>query len=186
MPTAPPPLGVAGAWGPTEIDLARRFEELHQLLYMRGGIRPSNAALEEVAKLVLVRLWSLRQGQGDLFPDGSVHQFQRAFAAALTSPDLVAVDPSGSEHPIWSAGEPFRLTEEPLLHAAARIVAAAVDHGVPAVSDPLGVAFDALLAGRYDHAGGLGTHLTPSGVARMMAEVALSFVDTGALSDMAG
>src|SRR5262245_31238920 len=103
MLTAPPPLGVAGSWGPAEVALARRFDELHQLIYERGGIRPSNAALEEVAKLVLVRLWSLREGHGDLFPDGSIPAFQRAFAAALASPDLVAVDPSGAEHPIWLA-----------------------------------------------------------------------------------
>jgi hypothetical protein len=174
MTAAPPPLGVAGRWGPAEIALARRFDELHQLIYTRGGIRPSNAAVEEVAKLVLVRLWSLRQGVSDLFPDGGVARFRAAFAAALASPDLVAVEPSGAVHPVWPPGEPFRLTDAALLESAARIVADTVREGVP---DPLGVAFDALLAGRYDHAGGLGTYLTPSGVARMMAEVALSFVE---------
>ncbi len=186
MSTGPPLLGVAGAWGPAEIALARRFDELHQLIYVRGGIRPSNAALEEVAKLVLIRLWSLRDGVSGLFTDGTVPEFQQAFAAALASPELVAVDPAGVEHPVWPAGEPFRLTDHALLRAAARIIAETVDHGVPAVSDPLGVAFDALLAGRYDHAGGLGTYLTPSGVARMMAEIALSFVDIQTVSQLDG
>ena len=41
----PPPLGVAGRWGPAEIALARRFDDLHQLIYVRGGIRPSNDKL---------------------------------------------------------------------------------------------------------------------------------------------
>lgn len=182
----PPPLGVAGRWGPAEIDLARRFDDLHQLIYVRGGIRPSNAAVEEVAKLVLVRLWSLRTGQTGLFPDGGVEAFRAAFAAALAAPDLVAVDPSGAEHPIWPPAEPFRIEDAGLLRAAAGLVADIVDHGVPAVSDPLGAAFDALLAGRYDHAGGLGTYLTPSGVARMMAETALCFVDLPRSSDVDG
>ena len=62
-----PLLGVAGRWGEAEVEFARRFYDLHQLISSRGGIRPSNAALEEVAKLVLVRLWSLRH-QPDLFP----------------------------------------------------------------------------------------------------------------------
>jgi hypothetical protein len=183
---SPPPLGVAGRWGPAEIELARRFDDLHQLIYVRGGIRPSNAAVEEVAKLVLIRLWSLRTGQTGLFPDGGVRAFRAAFAAALVAPDLVAVDPAGAEHPVWPPGEPFRLDDAGLLRAAAGLVADIVDHGEPAVSDPLGVAFDALLAGRYDHAGGLGTYLTPSGVARMMAETALSFVDSAELSDVDG
>jgi hypothetical protein len=169
-------LGRAGRWGPAEIELARRFDELHQLIYVRGGLRPSNAAVEEVAKLVLVRLWSLREGVLDLFPDGSVAQFQQAFAAALAAPSLHATDPSGHSHPVWPTGEPFRLTDAGLLRAAAALVADVVDHGEPAVSDPLGAAFDALLAGRYDHAGGLGTYLTPSGVARMMAEIAVALL----------
>ncbi len=180
----PPPLGVAGRWGSAEIAVARRFDELHQLIYVRGGIRPSNAAVEEVAKLVLIRLWSLRHRVSGLFPGGSVAHFQRAFAQAVAAPELVAVDPAGLAHPVWPAGEPFRLTDEGLLHAAAAIVSDIVDHGVPSVSDPLGAAFDALLAGRYDHAGGLGTYLTPSGVARMMAEVALSLLQPDQLCEV--
>ncbi len=175
-PPTPPLLGVAGHWGAAEIALARRLDELHQLIYTRGGIRPSNAAVEELAKLVLVRLWSLRRGDA-LFTGGSVADFQAAFAAALAAPDLVAVDPAGRAHPVWPPGEPFRLADQEVLNVAAGIVAGVVDHGQPSVSDPLGVAFDALLAGRYDHAGGLGTYLTPSGVARMMAEIAISLVD---------
>jgi hypothetical protein len=109
-----------------------------------------------------------------------------AYTRVMASPDLTAIDPAGTEHPVWPPGEPFRLTDPDLLRAAAALVADTVDHGVPAVSDPLGAAFDALLAGRYDHAGGLGTYLTPSGVARMMAEVALSYVDESIVDAAAG
>ena len=153
---ARPLLGVAGSWGAAEIDLARRFDELHQLIYRRGGLRSSNAAVEELAKLVLIRLWSLRTGI-------SVTDHRAAFACALAEPCLLARDPSGARHPIWSLDEPFRLTDGAVLAAADAIV---IDILADPAGDPLGTAFDALLAGRYDHTGGLGTYLTPSGVAR--------------------
>ena len=156
---AQPLLGVAGSWGAAEIVLARRFDELHQLIYRRGGLRSSNAAVEEVAKLVLIRLWSLRTG----IP---VTDHSAAFAQALNEPSLLARDPAGARHPIWPLDEPFRLIDAAVLAGADRIV---TDILADPVGDPLGTAFDALLAGRYDHTGGLGTYLTPSGVARMMA-----------------
>jgi hypothetical protein len=163
-----PLLGVAGPWGAAEIELARRFDDLHQLLYRRGGLRPSNAAVEEIAKLVLVRIHS-----PDVFDRPGVAAFRAAFAAALTDPALTARDPAGHEYPLWPDDEPFRLADEALLAEAAALVATIVGPDRPSVADPLGTAFDALLAGRHDHAGGLGTYLTPSAVARMMAEVAV-------------
>ncbi len=163
---ARPLLGVAGSWGAAEIDLARRFDELHQLIYRRGGLRSSNAAVEELAKLVLIRLWSLRTGI-------SVTDHRAAFADALAEPSLLARDPSGAQHPIWPLDEPFRLTDGAVLAAADDIV---TDILANPAGDPLGTAFDALLAGRYDHTGGLGTYLTPSGVAGMMATIALPLV----------
>ena len=43
------------------IELAKELDGLHQLLYKRGGIRPSNAAVEELAKLLLLRIASVRE-----------------------------------------------------------------------------------------------------------------------------
>src|SRR5262245_54427641 len=104
-----PLLGVAGAWGPAEIELARRFDDLHQLLYRRGGLRPSNAVVEEIAKLVLVRFHA-----PGVFDAPSVAGFRAAFAAARADPALTARDPSGREHPLWPDDEPFRITDESL------------------------------------------------------------------------
>ena len=171
-----PLLGVAGTWGAAEIELARRFDDLHQLLYRRGGLRPSNAVVEEIAKLVLIRLWSLRQTRPvpvpteRPLPGVSADLFRSSFAAALATRELRACDPSGRTHPIWPQDEPFR---SPMRGAGGRVHAGGplVTAAQPAVADPLGTAFDALLAGRHDHAGGLGTYLTPSAVATMMAEV---------------
>jgi hypothetical protein len=75
---------------------------------------------------------------------------------------------------VWPLDEPFRLTN-PAVLAAADALADEILAAGPGV-DALGTAFDALLAGRYDHTGGLGTYLTPSAVARMMADVAIPHV----------
>jgi hypothetical protein len=176
-----PLLGVAGRWGDAEIRLTRQFEELHQLLYTHGGISPTNAAVEEVAKLIFIRLWSLRDpraAEPDLFDTSAptTTGFKRAFAAALASGALRARSATGDPEPLWPLDEPFRLTNDYVLAAAVRIVRAAVTDGATSVSDPLGTAFDALLSGRYDHSGGLGTYLTPSGVAKLMAEVSAELV----------
>src|SRR5687768_1543396 len=37
-------------------DLARRFDALHELIYRRGGIRPVNAAIDELCKLLFLRV----------------------------------------------------------------------------------------------------------------------------------
>jgi type I restriction enzyme M protein len=179
-----PLLGVAGPWGDDEIRLARQFEDLHQLLYTHGGISPTNAALEEVAKLIFIRLWSLRDPDAppDLFDAASTGPgFKRAFAAALASDALRARTAAGDLEPLWPLDEPFRLSNDQVLAEAVRIVRSAVTDGPKDVSDPLGTAFDALLSGRYDHAGGLGTFLTPSSVARMMAEIGADLVEPGLL-----
>jgi len=42
--------------------------------------------------------------------------------------------------------------------------------------DPLGTAFDVFLSGKYEHAGGLGTHLTPTTVAMAMARIGLAML----------
>lgn len=181
-----PLLGVAGAFGQAELSLARRFDELHQLLYAKGGVRPTNAAIEEVAKLLYLRLWSTRAGnEGDLsgarvgqlfrggVPTAEIVEFTKAaFLEANLSPLLGAKDPAGDSQPLWPIDEPFRLANAEVLVSGAAIVDEIVSDERRGVSDPLGTAFDAFLSGRYDHTGGLGTFLTPSGVARSMADVA--------------
>jgi type I restriction enzyme M protein len=184
-PSDEPLLGVAGRWGDAEVRLARQFEELHQLLYTHGGISPTNAAVEEVAKLIFIRLWSLRDPAAppDLFERPTTGAFKLAFAAALGSDGLLARTATGDPEPLWPLDEPFRLSNDHVLRAAVRIVRAAVADGATCVDDPLGTAFDALLSGRYDHAGGMGTYLTPSSVARMMVEVGAELTGPGLLAE---
>lgn len=186
-----PMLGVAGDFGHAELALARRFDELHQLLYTKGGIRPTNAAIEEVTKLLYMRLWATRLGNAgvvegrmavDLF-NGEVESrhivdFAKAtFLQANLSPHLGAADADGTPVTLWPRDEPFRLANAEVLAIAASLVDEIVSDEKRAVSDPLGTAFDAFLSGRYEHSGGLGTFLTPSSIARAMADIAFSLRD---------
>ncbi|HEX6871569.1 MAG TPA: hypothetical protein VF163_10775, partial [Micromonosporaceae bacterium] len=122
-PVGRPLLGVAGGWGSAEVELSRRFDALHQLIYVNGGIRPTNAAVEEVAKLILIRLWALRHPTvvldsgtraSTLFQPGTGARrlgpdLGLAFTAALRAPDLQARTPAGRTEPVWPYDEPFRL-----------------------------------------------------------------------------
>lgn len=186
-----PLLGVAGDFGQAELALARRFDELHQLLYAKGGVRPTNAAIEEVAKLLYLRLWTTRAEHEasvngrpvrDLFarqvPAEQIVDFAKAaFLKANLSAVLGAMDPDGNPQPLWPLDEPFRLANAEVLAAAAGLVDEIVSDDRRAVADPLGTAFDAFLSGRYDHSGGLGTFLTPSSIARGMADIAFGIRD---------
>ncbi|AVV40481.1 hypothetical protein C6376_02580 [Streptomyces sp. P3] len=186
-----PLLGVSGSFGFAEIEFARRFDDLHQLIYRQGGVRPTNAAVEEVAKLIFLRLWWLKKPDTSL-PSGLtldilfspkengqrlVESFKQAFNLALNADELSALTPSGIKESLWPVDEPFRLSNPDVLDSAVKLVSDLIQDHTPAVSDPLGTAFDALLSGRYDHSGGLGTYLTPSSVARMMAEIAFDLLE---------
>lgn len=174
-----------------EIELSARLDSLHQLLYMRGGIRPVNAAVEELAKLLLIRIASDRtpglllagHRLSDLVspeyaasaPD--VTPWKAAFPAVVALTDLRGRLPDGSTQPVWPLDEPFRISRTDVLAEALRVLEQ-MHHGSETSSlDPLGTAFDTFLQGKYDHAGGLGTYLTPATVARTMAEIGFDLVD---------
>ena len=166
-------------------ELAKELDGLHQLLYTRGGIRPSNAAVEELTKLLLLRIAAEREpdvvvasfgqlasvtdrvllGGGD-----SVQLAKAAFRTANSLPSLGALLPTGEVQPVWPLDEPLRITRGDVLSEAMRILHA-IELGTVGAYDPLGTAFDVFLSGRYEHAGGLGTYLTPEGVVNLMVTV---------------
>lgn len=178
---------------PLEVSVAKRLGDLHQMLYTRGGIRPVNAAVEELSKLLLIRIADRRfkdliiKGHGPLREvlspdkinrDGTVEPVKAAFSQIVRLDDLAGKLPDGSRQPVWPLDEPLRITRSDVLAEALEVF----DHIElsPAGSstlDPLGAAFDVFLQGKYDHAGGLGTYLTPEPVATLMAQLALSLVD---------
>ncbi|MGH3851787.1 MAG: HsdM family class I SAM-dependent methyltransferase, partial [Pseudonocardiaceae bacterium] len=175
-----------------ELELSVKLHDLHQLLYMRGGIRPVNAAVDELAKLLLMRLAGHRLPKlviaGHKLEDltdadaaasgGGIEPWKEAFSAVIALDDLRGRLPDGSTQPVWPLDEPFRLSRTDVLAEALHVLSHVQFGATPSSSlDPLGVAFDTFLHGKYDHAGGLGTYLTPATVARTMAEVGFDLVD---------
>lgn len=174
---------------PSHVALARRLNELHQLLYSRGGIRPSNAAVEELTKLLLMRIAahrhpSLRVGQSlliDLLDPvrvermGDPQPLKDAFVAANALHDLGGRMPDGGIQPVWPPDEPLRITRCDVLAEALAILGSIPLGGGKGI-DTIGTAFDVLLRGKYEHAGGLGTYLTPDSVVRAMTRIGFDLI----------
>ena len=173
------------------VELAKELDGLHQLLYTRGGIRPSNAAVEELTKLLLLRIAAEREphvvveGFGNLASvldstrlrrDDGLHLAKAAFRVANRLPSLGALSPNGEQQPVWPLDEPLRITREDVLSEAVRILGD-IQLGVLGAYDPVGTAFDVFLRGRYEHAGGLGTYLTPEGVVDVMVAVGFELLE---------
>lgn len=169
------------------LSIARRLNDLHQLLYVRGGIRPSNSAVEELSKLLLLRIACARDPRipvgdyGDLErvlaglakeDSANVEAAKAAFAVVNRWPNVSVRLPGGGTQSVWPADEPLRVSRSDVLADAMGILNA-IDLGNRETSDPLGTAFDVFLRGRYENAGGLGTYLTPESVVRMMVAIGL-------------
>lgn len=175
---------------PDHVALAQRLNDLHQLLYARGGIRPSNAAVEELTKLLLIRIAAqrhpeLRVGKRllvDLLDPATVRgmkdpqPLKDAFAAVNTLGDLGGRLPGGGIQPVWPPDEPLRITRCDVL-AEALTILGSIPLGVGSTIDTIGTAFDVFLRGKYEHAGGLGTYLTPDSVVRAMARIGFDLID---------
>ena len=182
---------------PAPIELAKELDGLHQLLYTRGGIRPSNAAVEELTKLLLLRIAAERApdvvvaGFGDLASvldrvllsaDDSILLAKAAFRVANSLPSLGALLPNGEVQPVWPLDEPLRIARQDVLSEAVRILGG-IELGAVGAYDPVGTAFDVFLRGRYEHAGGLGTYLTPEGVVKLMVTVGFELLAAAKLED---
>lgn len=176
------------------MSFAERLDELHEMLYRRGGIRPVNAAIEELAKLVLLQLKNADDPDWTPFGGPPISQLldpswissggdtawvKRAFSEVIALPEFEASLPGGGSQPIWPLDEPFRLEQPDVLAAALELIDVELLRDLERREDYdlLGTAFDVLLRGRYDHAGGLATYLTPHSVASMLAEMCLSDLD---------
>lgn len=177
------------------IELHERFDRLHQLLYTRGGIRPVNAAIEELSKIVLLQIKHARDPGWRPAGDATLAEVldparvleacdaqavKDAFSAAICLPEFSASLPGGTRQSIWPRDEPFRLTQNDVLAEALGLIDPDLLRRVVSSEDYdlLGTAFDALLRGRYDHAGGLATYLTPHNVAQLLAQ--MCFADLAA------
>ncbi len=175
---------------PDQVQLADRLNNLHHLLYTRGGIRPSNAAVEELSKLLLLNIAAHRDPDtrvGDkcladlLDPDAvramtDPRPLKEAFAIVNALPELRGQVPGGGTQSIWPKDEPLRISRCDVLAEALDILPHA-GIGAESAHDILGTAFDVFLRGRYEHAGGLGTYLTPDSVVKAMVKVGFDLID---------
>jgi N-6 DNA Methylase len=164
------------------------------MLYRRGGVRPVNAAIEELTKLLLLEVVRLRDpdllvvegtsltqaiNPERIVAHGNVGEAKAAFTAVINHPDVVARIPGGGTQALWPLDEPLRITRADVLAEALDILGEAVKSAMARDNsyDLLGTAFDVFLRGRYDHAGGLATHLTPHTVVTHLARLCLHDLD---------
>lgn len=170
-------------------DLHRRLDELHQLIYRRGGIRPVNAAIEELTKLLLLELALAEDpacevpGHGALAdvldPDrielgDEVAAVKDAFRFVAASSQYAGRLPDGGTQAIWPDDEPLRINRADVVAGAIRLLRPQLGATSSDRYDVIGTAFDIFLRGRYDHSGGLGTHLTPHTVATSLARICVA------------
>lgn len=185
-----------------KVALARRFDELHEFIYRRGGVRPVNAAIDELCKLLLLRVHLARypdlllgglplaqvmdpaylRAQGTSAP----RLVRSAFDEVNVHADYQWADSGG----FFLEGDSLRLTEpEVLAEAVALVLAIPVpgerESGADdrlAEEDAAGLAFEVFLRGRYEHSGGLGTYLTPEPVVEAMTRMAVGLIPLNRLA----
>jgi type I restriction enzyme M protein len=192
---APFPDALAELSAGSAADLHGQFDELHQMIYRRGGIRPVNAAIEELTKLLLLELKLAEDpacvvpGRGELEeildPDriaaaADVTEVKDAFRHVASLPEYAGRLPEGGTQSIWPDDEPLRIARPDVVAEAIRILRAQLRSTGSEHFDLIGTAFDVFLRGRYQHSGGLGTHLTPHTVATMLARICLTDFDVAA------
>lgn len=178
---------------PEPLDLHQELDELHELIYRRGGVRPVNAAIEELSKLLLLEMKHMKDptyeipsvGRLAVVLDparianrGDVADLKHAFRHVASLPEYAGSLPGGGSQPIWPEDEPLRINRPEVLAECVgtlrRQLRAADGAGH---FDLIGTAFDVFLRGRYEHAGGLGTHLTPHTVVVNLAQLSLADID---------
>ena len=119
--------------------IQRKFDELHEAIYSRGGVKPTNAAIDELGKLLFLKVhleqaptFVLKTGaaKGKKFADiysaehvraqkkDAVIQLKDAFREINNLPQYKATDITREEHTIFSYDEPLRLENPDVLALA--------------------------------------------------------------------
>lgn len=173
--------------------LHEELDQLHELIYRRGGVSPVNAAIEELSKLLLLEVKLLRDpayevpGLGGLsmildpeniVGDEDITKVRQAFQHVASLVEYASELPGGGTQAMWPEDEPFRIRRADVLSESIRVLRQQMRTAEESGHfDVIGTAFDIFLRGRYDHSGGLGTHLTPHTVATNLARLCLADFD---------
>lgn len=186
------PTALAERAADSTVDLHRQLDELHQTIYRRGGVRPVNAAIEELTKLLLLELTLAKNPAREVPGRGALEEIldlerlasaddvvavKDAFRYVASLPEYAGRLPDGGTQPIWPSDEPLRITRPDVVAEAIRLLRPQLRSTGRDHFDVIGTAFDIFLRGRYDHSGGLGTHLTPHTVVTALARMCLADLD---------
>jgi type I restriction enzyme M protein len=119
--------------------IQRKFDDLHEAIYSRGGVKPTNAAIDEVGKLLFLKVHlekspayvlTLGEPKDMRFADVYSADFVRkkgkaaipylkdAFREINNLPQYRAKDITGEEHTIFAYDEPLRLENPEILAMA--------------------------------------------------------------------
>lgn len=178
--------------------LASRFDELHELIYRRGGIRPVNAAIDELCKLLLLHVHLERHPDAEVSSTKLAALMDPSYIRSSGEPGLSRLRTAFDEinaHPEYEwrgdgvrgffvEGDSLKLTDTEVVAEAVSLVRSlpVVSRRIGSAADRLaqedatGLAFEVFLRGRYQHSGGLGTYLTPEPVVEAMTQMALAHV----------
>lgn len=176
-------------------DLQQKFNQLHEEIYRkRGGVSTTNEAIDEVGKIIFLKIHSERhpdytfEGKRltDVFrsdfirSEGSdaVQWIAKVFKTIAVLPEYQMPDlANGGSNGIFPPDEPFRLSSPDVLAFAVSIFES-IQLTVERDSDPdrisedlLGWAFNVFLRGKYDSSGGLATYLTRKEVVDCMTRM---------------
>ena len=119
--------------------IQRKFDQLHEAIYSRGGVKPTNAAIDELGKLLFLKVhleksprYTLKTGEAkgkrfsEIFSGDYVRQNQKAAVIQLKDafreinnlPKYCVKDITGEEHTVFSYDEPLRLENPDILAMA--------------------------------------------------------------------
>ena len=166
------------------------LNDIARLIHTRGGVQPASAAVDELVKLLFLvvaaeRSPDLRASDGLLLSEAvrsdhvrtvdGLRDLKAAFSAANASPEFCCQLPDGrASQPIWASDESLRIDDSEVVADALTVLRS---HATGGQTDLLGGAFDVFLSGRYEHAGGPGTHLTPHTVVAAMTQIGVAIAD---------
>jgi len=119
--------------------IQRKFDQLHDAIYSRGGVKPTNAAIDELGKLLFLRIhleksprYKIKDGagKGKLFSEiysseyvkkngkKAVIELKDAFREINNLPQYNAKDITGEVHTIFAYDEPLKLENTDILAMA--------------------------------------------------------------------
>lgn len=178
------------------------FDQIHERIYSQGGIKPVNAAIDELGKLIFIWIHLTRNNNyvkksgrfsgyelKEIFSEHFINEnfyviidiYKELFQELIYEPEYQWFNSTGKAS-IFPLDEPFRISNAEILRSSVisinkigRLINK-LDNESLRTTDLLGDLYETFLRGKYDSSGGLGTYLTPTEVTKCICEMALNLV----------